>query len=202
MCHSLIFSFLKNADKNRNSHRIQTRVSKEVPFLWSTVPWSRRSKLAANMPELCFLKEQGLGCRQSRRQQPGVLSKRTSRVINAVKTGGHISLYQLKLFSTFWLFSSGSYRNKTVCPAFVRKSVLAFCAGAFLISAVLFMMMMMMILLTVIPKVLFSGFRASTVSSDVMRRDSGTSVSSREPEACTESWNQVSRCWESGLPKL
>lgn len=66
------------------------------------------------MPELYLLKEQGLGCRQSRRQQPGILSKEIKRVVtdskvmNSVKTGGHISCYQLK----FRLFNSAVVLTK------------------------------------------------------------------------------------------
>lgn len=111
-------------------------------------------------------------------------------MINAVKTGGHISLYQLKLFFTIRLFNSALVLTKIkVCPAaFVRKSVLAICPEAFLISAVLFVLIIIIIiLLTVIPREFFSGFRASTVFSEVKRQDSGTSVSSRKPEVCTES---------------
>lgn len=79
-------------------------------------------------------------------------------MINAVKTGGHISLYQLKLFFTIRLFNSALVLTKIkVCPAaFVRKSVLAICPEAFLISAVLFVLIIIIIiLLTVIPREFF-----------------------------------------------
>lgn len=162
------------------------------------------------MTELCLLQKQGLGFRQSRRQQPEILNKRARGLLltakwYAVKTGGHISVDHLQLFSTSRLFTSALVLTKIkVCPAaFVKKSVPAFCPGAFLISAISLLLIIIIILLLVIPRVLFfSDFRAPTVSPDDERQDSGTSVSSRELEACTENWNQVSCCWDTALPEV
>jgi len=58
------------------SHRAQTTVSQEVHFLWLSILRSGKPKPGSNVPELCLLQEQGLGCRQGRRPQPEILSKR------------------------------------------------------------------------------------------------------------------------------
>lgn len=94
-------------------------------------------------------------------------------MINAVKTGGHISCYQLKFFFTFRLFNSAlvltkikQFAQQLLSGNLSLPFFFFFFPEAFLISSVLFVLIIIVviILLTVILRGwwFFSGFRAST----------------------------------------